>query len=169
MRWISRTSILFWALALGSGCYHQEKRQGPAPGCHSLECERWRVGLDLDSLRDVVLVFHAVHHRYPVNDEGFAKLVEEKILLGIPRDPWGTSYQYGYAGGIPVLSSLGADRAPGGDGADEDLWEFVLPSGSPMFRDWQAAVRFEEHRSPAFPSGLPGRSSAWQSAWQSAW
>ncbi|HKW13945.1 MAG TPA: type II secretion system major pseudopilin GspG [Candidatus Krumholzibacteria bacterium] len=42
----------------------------------------------------------------------------------IPNDPWGTPYLYKYPGehgDEPDIVSLGADRAPGGDGINSDI------------------------------------------------
>jgi len=42
----------------------------------------------------------------------------------IPNDPWGTPYLYKYPGehgDEPDIVSLGADRAPGGDGNNADI------------------------------------------------
>lgn len=147
------TFVLLIALALAPGCYVQEMRQGPAPECQSMECRQWRAVLELDALRDAVLTFHAVHHRYPVSEEGLAVLAKEKILGGVPRDPWGMPYHYGYAGGVPVVSSLGADRKAGGEGEAEDIWEQVERSDSRLFRD----VSIPGPWQPAFPRPWMGR------------
>lgn len=71
--------------------------------------------------------------RYPTNDEGLQALVTKPgsvsqwagpYLKGeLPKDPWGEAYKYanpGPKGGVEILT-LGADKAPGGDGENADV------------------------------------------------
>ncbi|XVJ68795.1 MAG: type II secretion system major pseudopilin GspG [Rhizobacter sp.] len=71
--------------------------------------------------------------RYPTNDEGLQALVTKPGSVGqwagpylkgeLPKDPWGESYKYanpGPKGGVEILT-LGADKAPGGDGENADV------------------------------------------------
>lgn len=71
--------------------------------------------------------------RYPTSQEGLEALVERPSGLerwdgpylrkNVPLDPWGTAYIYESPGqhGAYDLMSSGADRAPGGEGDDQDL------------------------------------------------
>ena len=79
-------------------------------------------------------LFYIENDRYPTNDESLATLTEhnERHPDGLLRggdlnDPWGQPYEYVYPGlhGTYDLICYGADRAEGGNGADEDLvsWE----------------------------------------------
>lgn len=43
-----------------------------------------------------------------------------------PRDPWGNLYDLAYEGDRAVLTSYGADGAPGGEGEDADLVSLEL-------------------------------------------
>lgn len=71
--------------------------------------------------------------RYPTNDEGLQALVTKPGSAGqwagpylkgeLPKDPWGEAYKYanpGPKGGVEILT-LGADKAPGGDGENADV------------------------------------------------
>lgn len=77
--------------------------------------------LDLRNLQEAVRIFHHKHGRFPTTDEGFHTLVRENILQGPPRDPWGGQYLYRLDDGVPVITTLGADRTKGGGGRAEDL------------------------------------------------
>lgn len=80
--------------------------------------------------------------RYPTAEEGLSLLVsppssaaQRSLWLGpyiegeIPKDPWGNDYRYeapqpiegGVALSPPKIISLGADGAPGGEGAAADI------------------------------------------------
>ena len=51
----------------------------------------------------------------------------KNYLEKLPNDPWGHPYQYlnpGLHGEVDILS-LGADGAPGGDGADADIGSWM--------------------------------------------
>ncbi len=79
--------------------------------------------------------------RYPLEEQGLASLWEKPILEPVPKDwdgpylkknlakdPWDNDYEYAVPGpnGLPYgISSLGADRNPGGEGDDRDItsWE----------------------------------------------
>jgi general secretion pathway protein G len=71
--------------------------------------------------------------RYPTNDEGLQALVSKPgtasqwagpyLKSGLPKDPWGEAYKYanpGPKGGVEILT-LGADKAPGGEGENADV------------------------------------------------
>lgn len=72
--------------------------------------------------------------RYPTAEEGLEALVKRpgsaaqwagSYIKGdvVPPDPWGNAYKYanpGPKGGVEILS-LGADKAPGGEGENADV------------------------------------------------
>ncbi len=71
--------------------------------------------------------------RYPTQEEGLEALVKRPATAAqwagpylkgdLPSDPWGTPYKYsnpGPKGGVEILS-LGADKAPGGEGENADV------------------------------------------------
>ena len=45
----------------------------------------------------------------------------EPYIDKVPKDPWNTDYVYELEGSDYVLTSQGADRRPGGTGADKDI------------------------------------------------
>jgi len=68
------------------------------------------------------------HGRYPTTEEGLAALTRAgamgATIRNLPDDPWGHPYLYSAPGpgGKPyAIRSLGADGAPGGEGADADI------------------------------------------------
>ncbi|XXF75979.1 type II secretion system protein GspG [Myxococcaceae bacterium GXIMD 01537] len=69
--------------------------------------------------------FFQAHHRilgrFPTEQEGFAPLIEAKLLASVPDDPWGRPYVYRYDGKKSNVMSFGADGQPGGSGEDADL------------------------------------------------
>jgi general secretion pathway protein G len=80
------------------------------------------------------------NHRYPTTEQGLNALVAKPqsgppangwkqggYLERLPKDPWGTPYQYlapGIHGEVDIFS-YGADGQPGGAGNDADIgsWE----------------------------------------------
>ncbi|AIE87566.1 type II secretion system major pseudopilin GspG [Fimbriimonas ginsengisoli] len=96
---------------------------------------------DLKNLSSALEAFKLDCGRYPTADEGLTALQvapgdvqgwKGPYLKGMPEsqpvDPWGTAYQYEYPGtsGDPnsyTITSLGADKAQGGDGYNADLTE----------------------------------------------
>jgi general secretion pathway protein G len=88
----------------------------------------------MDAFRKAVEAFRIDNGRYPTTAEGLDALVRAPagaarwhgpyLQSAIPPDPWGTPYQYqspGPDGRDYQLTSLGADRAPGGSGDDADI------------------------------------------------
>lgn len=69
--------------------------------------------------------------RYPNAGEGLGALVKDTGAAGwrgpylgetdLPADPWGGAYAYALIGGEPVVYSLGADGAEGGEGDAADI------------------------------------------------
>ena len=66
-------------------------------------------------------MFKARRNRYPTAAEGFASLVELRVLKKVPKDPWGGELAYTVEDGEPVVTSLGSDHQPGGAGDAADL------------------------------------------------
>lgn len=87
---------------------------------------------DIGTLSQALKLYRLDNGRYPTNEEGLDSLVQPPpgaqgagrgYLDRLPKDPWGTSYQYrnpGVHGEIDVFS-LGADGRPGGEGNDADI------------------------------------------------
>jgi general secretion pathway protein G len=88
----------------------------------------------MDAFRKAVEAFRIDNGRYPTTAEGLDALVHAPagatrwhgpyLQDAIPPDPWGTPYQYqspGPDGRDYRITSLGADRAPGGSGDDADI------------------------------------------------
>jgi general secretion pathway protein G len=81
----------------------------------------------LSTIRLGLEMFRADAGRFPTAAEGVAVLrhpvyrgpyITEELAL----DPWGRPFLYSYTGtGLPTVSTLGRDGAPGGTGEDMDL------------------------------------------------
>ena len=96
---------------------------------------------DIASLMQALKLYRLDNKRYPTTEQGLQALVAKPMLAPIPEnwkgdgyveklpaDPWGYPYQYlnpGLHGEIDVFS-LGADRAPGGEGFDADIGNWML-------------------------------------------
>jgi general secretion pathway protein G len=91
---------------------------------------------DIAEITQQLNLYKLDNQRYPTTEQGLAALVKkptispvptnwksEGYLSRMPKDPWGTPYQYlqpGVHGAIDVFS-FGADRASGGEGNDADI------------------------------------------------
>lgn len=85
---------------------------------------------DIGTIMQALKLYRLDHGRYPTTEQGLAVLVAPPAgglggayLERLPKDPWGTDYQYrnpGEHGEIDVYS-LGADGRPGGEGPDADV------------------------------------------------
>ncbi len=91
---------------------------------------------DIATVSQALNLYKLDNGRYPSTEQGLAALVKkptiepipanwksEGYLDRVPKDPWGTPYQYlqpGVHGQIDVFS-FGADRASGGEGNDADI------------------------------------------------
>ncbi len=91
---------------------------------------------DIATISQALNLYKLDNGRYPSTEQGLAALVKkpsiapiptnwkgEGYLDRVPKDPWGTPYQYlqpGVHGSIDVFS-FGADRASGGEGNDADI------------------------------------------------
>lgn len=89
---------------------------------------------DVSVLIDAVQTFRLDNDRYPTMEEGLEALMQQPADLDswkgpylqrkISNDPWGSPYDYRYpgeTGDMPTITSFGADKAPGGDGENEDI------------------------------------------------
>ncbi len=91
---------------------------------------------DIATITQALNLYKLDNGRYPTTEQGLAALVRkptispvptnwkaEGYLDRVPKDPWGTPYQYlqpGVHGAIDVFS-FGADRTSGGEGNDADI------------------------------------------------
>ena len=96
---------------------------------------------DIAAIIAALKLYRLDNQRYPTTEQGLNALVEKPTdppvppnwkpggyLEKLPRDPWGTPYQYlnpGLKGEIDVYS-FGADHQPGGSGADADIGSWDL-------------------------------------------
>jgi general secretion pathway protein G len=91
------------------------------------------VGVQVKDLESAAELFRLDVGRYPSTQEGLDALVTKPasangwngpyLRKGLPEDPWGNAYRYdnpGKHGDIDIYS-LGADKAPGGDGENADV------------------------------------------------
>ena len=102
------------------------------------EAKRVAAKADIGAIVNTLKIYRLDNGFYPSTDQGLAALVQrpstqpvpgnwKQYLDRLPRDPWGSEYQYlhpGVRGEIDVFS-LGADRARGGEGNAADIgnWE----------------------------------------------
>ena len=102
------------------------------------EAKRVAAKADINAIVQALKLYRLDNGFYPATDQGLGALVQrpttnpvpgnwKPYLDKLPRDPWGTDYQYlspGVKGEIDVFS-LGADRARGGEGnaADISNWD----------------------------------------------
>ncbi len=104
------------------------------------EAKRVAAKADVAAIVQALKLYRLDNGFYPATDQGLAALVQKPssapvpnnwkqggYLERLPRDPWGSDYQYlnpGVKGEIDVFS-LGADRTRGGDGSGADIgnWE----------------------------------------------
>jgi general secretion pathway protein G len=100
------------------------------------EARRVAAKADIGALVAALKLYRLDNGNYPTTDQGLGALVQRPTtnpvpgnwkqggyLERLPKDPWGTDYQYlspGVKGEID-LYSLGADRARGGEGSAADI------------------------------------------------
>jgi general secretion pathway protein G len=96
---------------------------------------------DIAAIVSALNMYKLENYNYPSTQQGLEALVAPPqgdpparnwkpggYLQQLPKDPWGTPYQYlnpGVHGEIDVFS-LGADGKPGGDGMNADLGNWNL-------------------------------------------
>lgn len=66
-------------------------------------------------------LYFARYQKLPTEREGLQAVVGAKFLPEVPKDSWGGPLGYRQEGDGVVLTSLGADGAPGGEGTAADL------------------------------------------------
>ena len=100
------------------------------------EAKRVAAKADVAAIVQALKLYRLDNGNYPTTDQGLIALVQKPTTAPIPpnwkqggyldklpRDPWGSDYQYlspGVRGEIDVFS-LGADRARGGEGNAADI------------------------------------------------
>lgn len=100
------------------------------------EAKRVAAKTDIGAIVQALKLYRLDNGFYPSTDQGLAALVQRPAsepnpanwkaggyLERLPKDPWGSDYQYlqpGVRGEIDVYS-LGADRARGGEGSGADI------------------------------------------------
>ncbi len=104
------------------------------------EAKRVAAKADIGAIVQALKLYRLDNGAYPSTDQGLGALVQRPTtnpvpanwkqggyLERLPKDPWGTDYQFlspGVKGEIDVFS-LGADRTRGGEGSGADVgsWE----------------------------------------------
>lgn len=76
---------------------------------------------ELKTLEAGLDTYLALAGRYPDPSQGFAPLLERRVIKEPPVDPWGNAFTWTLVDGAPVITSFGADGKPGGDSFDADL------------------------------------------------
>lgn len=100
------------------------------------EAKRVAAKADVAAIVQALKLYRLDNGFYPATDQGLAALVQKPAsapvpnnwkqggyLERLPKDPWGSDYQYLYPGvkGEIDVFSLGADRTRGGDGSGADI------------------------------------------------
>jgi general secretion pathway protein G len=96
---------------------------------------------DISTLSQALKLYRLDNRRYPTSEQGLQALVTKPTTAPIPDnwkgggyieklplDPWAKPYQYlnpGLHGEIDIFS-FGADGAPGGQGVDADIGNWML-------------------------------------------
>jgi general secretion pathway protein G len=91
-------------------------------------------GVQIKDLEQAAELYKLDVGRFPSGEEGLEALVVKPATAqgwngpylkkgGVPQDPWGNQYFYEFPGkhGELDIYTLGADRAPGGDGENADV------------------------------------------------
>ena len=98
------------------------------------EARRTSAKVEIGSIVQALKLYRLDNGFYPATDQGLGALVQrptsnpapqnwKQYLDKVPKDPWGSDYQYlnpGVRSEIDVFS-LGADRARGGEGNNADI------------------------------------------------
>lgn len=77
--------------------------------------------MDVKSAATALELYRATKGQYPAPADGFRPLVKARVLKALPKDPWGHELVWALRDGEPVVTSLGADGAPGGEDENADL------------------------------------------------
>ena len=104
------------------------------------EAKRTAAKVDIAGLVQALKLYRLDNGTYPTSEQGLVALVQRPTtnpvpgnwkqggyLERLPKDPWGSDYQYLYPGvkGEIDVYSLGSDQARGGEGNAADIgnWE----------------------------------------------
>lgn len=77
--------------------------------------------IELSRFISALELYSAKKGSYPDESQGLKALETSRLIKELHDDPWGQPYIYALHDGEPVITSLGRDGAPGGDGYDADL------------------------------------------------
>ena len=86
--------------------------------------QKGAVTMQMKHFEQSLTTFRMENHRYPDSLEELLEDDEngEPIMRSIPLDPWDNEYEYVVEpDGSFVITSFGADGAPGGEGDDADI------------------------------------------------
>lgn len=98
-----------------------------------------RAASDIAAIASAVQLYRLDNFRYPSTEQGLEALVTQpttdpvpenwsRYMDRVPVDPWGAAYLYlepGVHGEFDVFS-YGADKQPGGSGADADIGSWTV-------------------------------------------
>lgn len=106
------------------------------------EARRAKARMQIESIETALKLYRLDNGDYPTTEQGLQALVEQPSVGApaknwrqggylergkVPKDPWDNDFVYISPGahGDYDLSSLGADREPGGEGKNKDInsWE----------------------------------------------
>lgn len=85
------------------------------------DAKRDRAKLDIANIQQALKVYYAKKGNYPETGLGLKALVDAQILEKMPLDPWESEYVYMLESNKPVITSYGADKAPGGSDTGLDV------------------------------------------------
>jgi general secretion pathway protein G len=94
------------------------------------KARRDRAVVDIKNMQGGFKLYYTRKGNYPDTSTGLQALVDQNILEEMPKDPWGNDYVYLNEGGKPVITSYGADGAPGGEGNGADISSKDLSSAN---------------------------------------
>ena len=99
-----------------------------------------RARLDVRAVESAMHLYRLDNFKYPTTDQGIDALITRPAdpsirnwrtggyMDKIPKDPWGTPYQYLYPGQNAEFDifTLGADGQPGGEGINGDIGNWSI-------------------------------------------
>jgi len=77
--------------------------------------------LDISNLENALKLYYARTGKFPDTATGFKILLDQQLVERTPKGRWGNDYVYLLENGRPVITSYGADGAPGGAGVNADI------------------------------------------------
>lgn len=80
-----------------------------------IDSQKKTARLDVRNAAAALDTYRVTYGRYPDPAQGFAPVVAARILKATPKDPWGQPLTWELHDGEPVVTSWGADEAPGGE------------------------------------------------------